>query len=59
MDFQVKMPENGRQNISGDKQTTKKISLMFLNVTVLTDMEQFSFKTLFPNNDGTVYVFGV
>ena len=37
MNFQVKMPENGRKNRFRVKQTTKKVPLMFLGVKVLTE----------------------
>ena len=37
MYFQVKMPENGRNNIFRDKQTTNKVPLMFLDVKVLAE----------------------
>ena len=33
--FEVKMEENGRKNIPGDKQTTSKIPPMFLDPEVL------------------------
>ena len=36
MHFQVKMPENSRQNIFREKETTNKVSLMFSVVKVLT-----------------------
>ena len=35
--FQVKMPENGRNKIYRDKQTTNKVPLMFLDVKLLTE----------------------
>ena len=31
------MPENGRKNVFREKQTTKKVPLMFLDVKVLTE----------------------
>ena len=37
MHFQVENPENGRENIFRDKQTTKKVPLIFLNVKVFTE----------------------
>ena len=37
MDFQVKMPENGWNNIFRDKQTTKNVPLKFLDVKVVTE----------------------
>ena len=37
MDFQVKMPKNGRKNIFRDKQTTNKVPLIFFDVKVLTE----------------------
>ena len=37
MHFQVKMEENSRKNMIGDKQTTNKIPLMFLDPEVLTE----------------------
>ena len=42
MHFQVKMPENGRKKIFRDEQTTNKVQLIFLDVKVLTETEQFS-----------------
>ena len=36
--FQFKMKENGRKNRLRDKQTTKKILLMFLDGKLLTQM---------------------
>ena len=33
----VKLPENGRKNIFGKKQTGKKVPLMFLDVKVLRE----------------------
>ena len=36
MNFEVKMPQNGRKNIFRDKQTTKKVPLIFLDVQVVT-----------------------
>ena len=36
MHFQVKMRENGKNNIFRDKQTRKKIPLKFLDVNVIT-----------------------
>ena len=38
MHFEVEMPENGRQNIFRDKQTTKKVPLIFLDFKVITEM---------------------
>ena len=35
MHFQLKMPENSRKNIFGDKQKTNKVPMMFLDVKVL------------------------
>ena len=35
--FQVKMAENDRKNIFREKQTTKKLQVMFLDVKVLTE----------------------
>ena len=37
MNFEVKMPQNGRKNIFRDKQTTKKVPLTFLDVQVVTE----------------------
>ena len=37
MDFQVKVPENGRKNIFRNKETIKKVPVMFLDVKVLTE----------------------
>ena len=37
MNFEVKMPQNGRKNIFRDKQTTKKVPLIFLDVQVVTE----------------------
>ena len=36
MHFHVKMPENGRKNILREKQTTKKVALIFLGVKVIS-----------------------
>ena len=38
MYLQVKMQENGTKNIFRDKQTTKKVPLVFLDVIVLAHM---------------------
>ena len=38
MYLQVKIPENGRKNVFRDKQTTNKVSVVFLDVKVLTGM---------------------
>ena len=38
MYFQVKRPENGRKKIFRFKQTATKVTLMFLDVKVLTEM---------------------
>ena len=37
MHFQVKMLENGTKNIFKDKETTKKLPLMFFDVKVITE----------------------
>ena len=37
MHFQVKMPDNCRENIFRDKQTTNKLPLMFLDIKVLSE----------------------
>ena len=37
MYFQVKMSENSRKNAFTDKQTTKKVPLMFLDFKVLRE----------------------
>ena len=37
MHFQVKMPENGRKNVSREKQTIKKVPLMFLDYKGFTE----------------------
>ena len=37
MHFQVRMPGNGRKKIFRDKQATKKVPLMFLDVKILTE----------------------
>ena len=37
MHFQVKMSENGRKEMFRDKQTRKKVLLMFLDVKVLKE----------------------
>ena len=37
MKFLVEMPENGRNYIFRDKQTTKKVPLMILDAKVLTE----------------------
>ena len=37
MHLQVKMIENGKKNISREKQTINKVPLMFLDVKVLTE----------------------
>ena len=59
MHFQVKMLENVRKNIFKDKQTKKKIPLMFLDVKVITERKQFYFCTLSTNNQCPVYIFGI
>ena len=38
MHFQVKMPENGRDNIFKDKKTKNKVPLVFSDVKVLTEI---------------------
>ena len=43
MHFHNKMPENGKQNIFSDKQTTNMVSLMFFDVKILTKNYQISF----------------
>ena len=37
MYLQVKMPENGRKNVFRDKQTRRKVPVMFLDVKVVTE----------------------
>ena len=37
MHFQVKPPEQGREKIFKDKQTTSKVTLMFLDAKVITE----------------------
>ena len=37
MYFQVEIPESGTKNIFRDKQTTKKVPLMFLDVKVVKE----------------------
>ena len=37
MHFQVKIPENGRENIFRDKQTRNKVPLIFPDPKVLTE----------------------
>ena len=37
MHFQVKMPQNGGENIFIDMQTTNKVPLIFLEIKVLTE----------------------
>ena len=49
MHFQVKMLDNGRNNIFIDKETTKKVEVMFLNVKVLTESQLLHYCTLPPN----------
>ena len=56
MHFQVKMPENGRNKIFNDKQTTSKVCLMFGDVRVLTQMYQLCFCTRSKNKEGTMYL---
>ena len=50
------MTKNGRKNIFREEQKIKKVPLMFLDVTVLTEKKQFRFLTLSTKNQGTVYV---
>ena len=38
MHFPVKIHENGRKNIFRDKQNTKKVNVMILDVKMLTKM---------------------
>ena len=49
------MTRNGRKNIFREEQKTKKVPLMFLDVTVLTEEKQFRFLTLSTKKQGTVY----
>ena len=37
MQFQLKMPENGRKHLFRYKQTTNKVPLMFFDVKMLTE----------------------
>ena len=37
INFQLKMPENGKKNTSRDKQTTTKVALMFFDDKLLTE----------------------
>ena len=37
MNFQIKMPENGRKNIFREKETTNKVPLVFLVFKVLAE----------------------
>ena len=53
MDFKIKMPENGRRKIFRDKQRTSKVTLMLLDVKVVTIAFLDSFKKQ------RVYVFSV
>ena len=57
--FSCKKRENGRKNIFKDKQTTKKVHLMFLGVKMLTKSWKLRFSTLSTNKKGTMYVFSV
>ena len=46
MHFQVKMPQNGKENTFRDKQTTNKVVLMFFNDKLLTKRQQLYSWTL-------------
>ena len=59
MYFQVEIQENGRKNMGTQKQTEKKVPLVFLDLKVLTQRQQMGFQTLATNKQGTVYVFTV
>ena len=37
MYLESRMPQNGKKNVLRDKQTTKKVPLMFLDLKVLTE----------------------
>ena len=46
MYFQVKMPQNGKENTFRDKQTTSKVARMFFNDKLLTKRQQLYSWTL-------------
>ena len=46
MYFQVESPENGTKNIFKDKQTTKKVPLMFSDVKFVLERQELRFWTL-------------
>ena len=57
MYFEVEIPENGTKNMFRDKETTKKVPLMFLDVKLVTESEQLRFWALSTNKQGTLYLF--
>ena len=57
MHFKVKMEETATKNIFRNKRTANKVSLIFLDVKVLTERQQLRFCTLSRNKQGIVYVF--
>ena len=57
MHFKVEMEETATKNIFRNKRTANKVSLIFLDVKVLTERQQLRFCTLSRNKQGIVYVF--
>ena len=57
MYFEVEIPENGTKNMFRDKETTKKVPLMFLDVKLVTESEQLRFCAPSTNKQGTLYLF--
>ena len=50
------MPGNTGKNIFRDKQTTKKVPLMLLDLKVLSERQQFHFWTLSTKKEETMYL---
>ena len=57
--FTIQDEENGTKNIFREKYRRKKVSLIFLDVKVLTKRYQLHFLTLATRKQGTVYEFSV
>ena len=57
MHFHVKIQQISRKNIFTNNKTANKVPLIFLDVKVLTEKEQFRFRTLSTKKKGIVYVF--
>ena len=57
MHFHVKIQQICRKNIFTNKQTVNKVPLIFSEVKVLTEAQQFRFRTLSTNKQDKMYVF--